>query len=235
MAAMAALHLRRSPADPRGVLNHLFLQPLGPAVVAALTVALAFFTVWRLAVAFVGRRADGSRVTLWMRLFLLVSAGIHGALALSAGRLFALRRAIATSEAPTRAALKTVMDLPYGRLAVTAIALALVGIGIGKLIRSYLGRIWGDVTFRAVKRRHQRLIVMLGRVGEATRGVILLVIGGYGLQAAARYDPSGVRGFAGALRAMETFPFGGTLLMIAAAGLFCYGLFLVSSARYQKI
>lgn len=234
LAAFAALDLRRSPEDTRGALKDLFEQPLGAYLLAVLAFLLAGYALWRLCEAVTGHDADGTRKNIFWRFHRLFSAAVHSGLALSAMRLFVHRDGGVSSEQASKTLMMRVMNWPLGESVAVGAGLIALSAGIYQLYRSYSGATWRDLEFGRTSMRIRRLIVAMGRIGEFTRGVIFLVISGFILHAVIRMEPSEVRGFAGALQALEQLPHGGLFLLLAAVGLTLFGLFLILSARFQK-
>jgi len=58
---------------------------------------------------------------------------------------------------------------------------------------------------------------------------------GFLIEAAWHVNPREARGLGGALRALEQRPFGPWMLGIVAAGLTCYGLYLIVLAWYRRV
>ena len=78
----------------------------------------------------------------------------------------------------------------------------------------------------------------LAKLGGSAFGDILLVlllVGGYLLNAAWRHDPRYSGGVAGALDGLKQRPGGEWLLGALAAGLMCYGLYEVAEERYRRL
>ena len=76
---------------------------------------------------------------------------------------------------------------------------------------------------------------MGGRLGLATRGVVIGIAGVFLIVAALRFDPSEATGLGGALQELLRQPFGSWLLGVAAFGLMAYGLLMLAVARYGHI
>ena len=73
------------------------------------------------------------------------------------------------------------------------------------------------------------------RFGLIARGFVFLIIGGFIVVAAWRYDPQQARGLAGALQALQEQPYGQALLGIVALGLVAFGLYCGVEALYRRI
>jgi hypothetical protein len=234
-ASLAALDLRRRPADSRGALAELFQQPHGKVMLLLLGTALAFYAAWRFmeAVRPVEVKAPSHRV--FKRLHWLLSGVIHAGFAITAFRLVAGGSAGPNADHSWRLVAATAMNQPFGRWLAFGAGLVVVGIGAHYLTRACRSSVCKEVERGDVPSALWRFAILLGRTGESARGFLFVVIGATVVQAALRYQPGRVRAFAGALQSLEQFPYGGAVLLVVAVGLFNLGLFLVLSARYQKI
>jgi hypothetical protein len=233
-ALLAAMGVRRSPTDTGGALRALFAQPLGGGLVLALAVALGFYAAWRLVEGVTGVGLPTGARGWARRSHRLFSALIHAGFAWSAMRLFLWQRHAPTAEQSTRDTATRAFHLPFGRqvLAVAGV-ITLVAAGY-QFYRAWSAAVRKDLN-GAVAPGTRTVLVALGRTGEITRGVVFLLIGGYLLDAARRMDPNEVRGFAGALQSLNVPGYGAYFLTVAAAGLLSLGLFLLLSARYQRL
>jgi hypothetical protein len=72
-------------------------------------------------------------------------------------------------------------------------------------------------------------VTPLGRIG------VLACMGGFLIEAAWHVNPWEARGLGGALRAFERRPFGPWVLGVVAAGLMCYGLYMLVLAWYRRV
>jgi hypothetical protein len=77
--------------------------------------------------------------------------------------------------------------------------------------------------------------VLLGRVVFAARGVVLVLVGVFLINAAWQYDSNQATGIAGALRALQDTSYGSPLLGITAIGLTCFGLFELGQAARRRL
>jgi hypothetical protein len=78
-------------------------------------------------------------------------------------------------------------------------------------------------------------VMLLGRVGFASRGVAFLLVGGFLLLAGLHSNPEEAEGLGGALRRLQEFPYGWLLLSMTAVGLIAYGLFAFAEAFYRPV
>jgi hypothetical protein len=82
-------------------------------------------------------------------------------------------------------------------------------------------------TFRAAR--------ATGIIGEVTRGVLIVLVSVYLLDAAVTDDPSHAKSLGEALRSFDGGPLGPTVLIVAAVGLACFAGYSVFEAAYRRL
>jgi hypothetical protein len=127
------------------------------------------------------------------------------------------------------------MDAPAGQLLVGAIGLALLGVGLWKVVKAFkrdflerveLGRMEGPIPRSALE--------ALGVAGHVGRGLAFAVVGGFVLKAAVEHDPDESKGIDAALRDLAGGGPGRVLLVVIALGLVCYGAWNLVEARTRR-
>lgn len=127
------------------------------------------------------------------------------------------------------------MDAPAGQLLVGAVGLAVLGVGVWKVVKAVrrdflerveLGRMEGPVPRRGLEG--------LGVVGHIGRGLVFAIVGGFVLKAAVEHDPDESKGIDTALRDLAGGGPGRILLVATAVGLVAYGLWCVVEARTRR-
>lgn len=88
---------------------------------------------------------------------------------------------------------------------------------------------------RGLTALERRILVVSGRAGYASLGVLSLMVGYSLLRVAIDYDPSEARGWDEALRLLSRLGEGGWPLVVVAVGLILYGFFFVLLARYRAL
>jgi hypothetical protein len=71
--------------------------------------------------------------------------------------------------------------------------------------------------------------------GDAARGLLVLLLSIYLLEAAVTNNPSRAKGAGQALGALDRLPAGPALLLLVAAGLGCFALYSLFEARYRRV
>ena len=120
----------------------------------------------------------------------------------------------------------------WGRWGVGVIGLAFLMTGAGVAAR----RLRADFKRRIEAKEEKREIVTaFGVAGFLARGFVYAVIGIFFVFAAIHARSSEVKGFAGALRAIQHYPYGWVVLGITSAGLIAFGLFEIGEGAYRRI
>jgi hypothetical protein len=234
ISASAALGLRRSPVDTRGAVRQLFGQTHSDIFLWTLCIALSLYAGWRFFQAATAQAAGARSMPWWKRAHLLISGCIH------AGFAFWILRFLTwgggpSSEARTHATSAVVFQHPQGRLVAFAVGVGICVTGLYQFYRCATGRVKRDLERVNSSTLGTKVLLALGRIGEATRGLLLSTIGATVLSAALRTDPNEVRGFAGTLGHFRAWPLGPWILLACGGGFISLGLFLIFSARYQKL
>jgi hypothetical protein len=80
----------------------------------------------------------------------------------------------------------------------------------------------------------RKIAVRLGQAGYPAVGDTYAIIGLLIAGMAATYNPNKTVGLDAALTTLAARPYGTALLLIAVAGLACYGLYCLFDARYRR-
>src|SRR5262249_6171083 len=114
------------------------------------------------------------------------------------------------------------------------LGITLAGVGIGFLVYGTREK------FRKYLRLESGLrlsdwIVQLGKWGYSALGIVFCIIGSFLLSAAIHSDPRRAQGLDGALQWLAHQSYGPWMLGVVAAGLGCYGLFMLVEAKYRRL
>ncbi|HVF35886.1 MAG TPA: DUF1206 domain-containing protein [Candidatus Saccharimonadia bacterium] len=226
LAVRTAIAGGKAP-DAAGALAWLRESTAAGWALKAVAIGLAAFVVWRLVQAIFDpehQGVDGKRIAL--RLFRVVSAVIHGSLAVTAWQLSNGLRTEGRDEDHWAGVL---LAQPMGRWLAFAIGAGIIGYGLYQIYRGWTADVERHMQFEGDGLR--RPIVALARLGLVARGIVFSLVGWFLIQAARSFDADAAGGTAEALRALGN----GALLGFVAAGLFAYGLYQLAEARYRRI
>ena len=234
LAIQAALGTGGEVTDQRGALRSILRQPLGAVMLGLLCFGMFAYTLWRVVQAVANPEREPQDVKGWSkRLFRLGSGLVYGALGVAALRLLiGFQKSQDRSPSDWTA---MVMRQPFGKWLVAAAGLAIAGYGLVRLYNAWQGRLKKQLVLDRYAARARAWLVGIGRAGQAARGVVFLIIGGYAFLAGLHTNPHEAKGVGEALRTIEHAPYGPYLLAAVATGLIAYGLFQFVEARYRRI
>jgi hypothetical protein len=221
--------------DRGGALSTLADTWLGKLLVGAVAAGLLGYALWRFAEALLGRPLEAHEKEGWLKRAGYVARGLWYLL------LFGIAvSALAGSDEPRGSPREDrftarILEWPAGRWLVTAVGLAIVGVGAFNLWRALGARFRKNLKLRKLTQLEDRLFTAAGVVGHLARGVVFGLIGLFLVRAAYHYDPKEAIGLDGALAQVLLQDYGDTLLGFVAAGLLAYGFYCFVEARYREV
>lgn len=208
----------QSLADERG--GHLMLMLIAAGLLA--------HVVWRLVQAVLDpEHPKGGAKRILMRLFHALSALIYGSLAYTAWQLASLDRAQGGDGAEIWIA--RLLDKPFGTWLVMAAGLAVMGYGIHQLVKAAKGEV--NHRMASGSAATSRVVTAIGRIGTASRGLVLLPVGWFVFNAGRLYRASTAADTGEVLQMIER----GGLLAAVGLGLLAYGVHQIAKAVYRRI
>ena len=227
--------LRRGGAitGQEGAVGLVLGEPFGRLMLAVLAAGLAAYALSMFVAAFVDPERKGKSFQgIAERLGFFVTGIGYVLLALTAFKL--LLGWSGGSGLDLRHVLATVLTPHVGRVLVGLVGLIVMTAGVLQLRLAITGRF--RKLLQTGRSKLARLMTSVsGRVGYLTLGILSL-IGGWSLvQVAVEYDPSEAGGWSEALWLLSGIGQGRWLLVAAALGLICYGLYFVLQARYRRL
>lgn len=124
-----------------------------------------------------------------------------------------------------------VMEWPAGRWIVGLGGVATIGAGIYYLHKAWKKTYHEKLYGNDVTRRFDPVL----RAGVAAQGIIVLIVGGFFLTAALRYDPNAAGGMGEVFDWLASQPFGNVIVVAICLGLLGFALFLFVNAGYRII
>jgi hypothetical protein len=218
---------------PKGALGKTFELPFGGVLVYALAAGLVCFAGWRA----VQGIYDPDRVacgasSLARRVFVYGGSSLlHLGLAAIAMNIASVARA-SDEDRQARDWTAWLLGHSFGQPLTVAVGLGIAIGGVVLAVQAIRGN-FGDNLTEA--QDEKKWIFLLGRVGFAARGVVLILMGAFLTKAAWQYDPGQATGIAGALRALQDTSYGSPLLGVTAFGLACFGLFELGQAARRRL
>jgi hypothetical protein len=233
LALKLALGSGGETTNQRGALMTIAEQPLGKALLIAMTVGLAGYALWRLVRAGIGHGTQ-DRDTASERIGGAASGLAYAGLCVTAVQILVG----ASSSGGTNSPKKTtggVLDWTGGTTIVAIVGAVLICMA---LYQGYVGvsrKFLEKSKTWEMSEPVKRAFTAIGVFGHLARMVVFGLVG-YGLvRAAVNYDPNSAIGLDGALSKVAHYSYGPVLLGIVAAGLIGFALYSIADARYHKI
>src|SRR5262249_11656310 len=126
----------------------------------------------------------------------------------------------------SRSTLAWLLAQSWGREALEAAGIAVIGIGAFQLWQAFSGRLKRQLVRRRDLGALVPFAIPVGRFGYAVRGVVTAIIGWFLVRTALDADVSKFHEIGGALEVIHRMRFGSPLLVIAGVGLAAYGAYL---------
>jgi hypothetical protein len=219
--------------NQRGALTTIAEQPLGKALLIAMTVGLAGYAIWRLVRAAIGHGTqdhDGAGE----RIGGAVSGLAYAALCVTAVQILVG----ADSSGGTNSPKKTtggVLDWTGGTTIIAILGAILICVALYQGYKGVSRKFLEDSKTWEMSALVKRAFTAIGVFGHLARMVVFGLVG-YGLlRAAIDYDPRSAIGLDGALSTVSHYSYGPFLLGVVAAGLIGFALYSIADARYRKI
>ena len=220
-------------AGTGGAVRTVLSQPFGRVLLGIIAVGLAVYVVWRFCQSVLDVEARGRSGIGLARRFGLALSGLSYA-GLTAAVLERLITGAGKVEDPKSDWTAALMDHWAGAVLVGLVGVAVVVVGLVQFYKAYragfLKRMHTSVLHGAAQ-----WIGPLGRFGLAARGVVFGLIGVFLVSAAIHTNAREAMGLSGALRTLNQQPYGRWLTGIAAAGLLCFGVFMLAKAGFRYI
>ena len=233
LAIQTAFYQQGEVTDHRGALQSMLRQPFGVVLLGLMCFGLFAYMVWRIVQALFNPEREPQSLGGWSkRAFRFGSGIIYGGLGVAAARLIVGMQANRRTPSDWTA---MVMRWPLGKWLVVAAGLGIVGFGMFRIYKAWEGELKKQLVLDAYAARVRGWITGIGRIGQAARGVVFIVMGAFVFFAGMHTNPEEAKGIAEALKFIERAPYGPYLLGAVAAGLIAYGLFQFVEARYRRI
>lgn len=230
LAVAAALGSGGQTSGSAGAMASISGSTAGQIVLGLIAVGLVGYVIWGLVRAVSNPENDSGGA----RAYYVLSALIHGGLAVEAGRLALGGGSSGSGGSGSGAAhwSATLMQQPFGVWLLGLVGAGLVIFGLQQVWHAWRVDLDDRLALGSMSSTVRTWAVRSGRFGLAARGVVLAIIGGYVVVAAVQADPSEARGVDGVLDMLRQTPW---LLAVVALGLVAYGIYNFVRARFRVI
>ena len=239
LAVEVALGVRRAPEDVAGVIALIGRQPFGQPLLIIIAIGLAALAMWGFSrIVYDPFAHEASVPRPLLRMGFLTSGLTYTGLVLTTVRVLTGLRLLTTSSDLTPTPEETATGLlatPWGPSLVGLAGLVVLIMGVAELIRAGRHDFGRDLKRYQLTDNQTRWACRLGRCGTAARGVVVVLVGLFLLQAAILVSPEDVKGLDGALLALAQRPYGPWMLGLVALGLMAFGGYSLIGALWFRL
>lgn len=218
----------------------LLEQSYGPYIVAIIALGLLFYAFWRLYRAFKNSPLYDDNKGKLKRVGYAASGIVYLIFAIYAGNLaiqsFSGGGGGGGSSSNSKGQIiQDLMQSTWGQVLLVIIGAALIFRSLYLIYNAYSGKYKEKVQSYSIDDKYKSYLIKSGKLGYLARGVVFSVIGYFFIKAVITQDSSqAAQGTGGALDFLQGSA--GTIVMIlVAAGLICYGIFMFLQARYRNV
>lgn len=234
LAVAAAVAGGGGATDSRGALSMLSGDALGIVVLVLIGIGLFGYALWRLAQGLLDadRHGTGAKA-LAIRGGLIVSGITHTLLGIYALSLvFGSGGGGSGSGGGSEGAAAWIMQQPFGRYLLGAVALGIIGAGLAQVWKGYSGKFREHLKMRPDLERKLSPVCAFGLIA---RGVVFAIVGVFFGYAALTVDPDQAGGLASALEWIRSQSYGRFLFAVIAFGLLAFGIYGIIEAVWRRI
>ena len=221
--------------DTQDALQTIAAQPFGQVLLTLVVIGLVGYSIWLFARGLMDTEAEGSDMKGLSRRGSFVARAVgHLVLAFIALQLL-MGSGGGSDENNTASLAARAMEQPWGRWLVGLVGLGFIAVGLSRLYLAYSERFREKLQLNKMSSAQQDWMIWTGRLGIASQGVVLVMIGSFLIRAAIQYDPSEARGLGGTLQELLEQPYGPWLLGLMALGFIAHGIYMFIRGRYRRI
>ena len=212
--------------SPKQALASMGQQSGGKALLLAMAAGLVCFVAWQLVRAVLDpEHDDASGKRVFRRAHFALTAVVYGALAFTALRLCVGHGG---SSHPQKIWIGRLLAQPFGPWLAMGLGVAVIGFGMHQIYAGVAGRL--PLHLRPCRRAVQQTVRTCGRIGITARGLVMLPIGWFVLQAGWYYSASKAADTGQVLSML-----GHGWLVAVGAGLAAYGVHEFALALLRRI
>jgi hypothetical protein len=219
-------------ADVSGAVEELASQPAGPLLLWSSFAACVALALWQTSDAIFDFEHLPAKKKLAKKLKAALQAVVYAGLAVT---LVSFAVGVGKEHSRSTSDLSiAVMKAPGGYALLLAIGAAVAVTGIIYAIRGFR-RSFIQYLRLPSPANSRRAVTVLGIVGYAAKGFVLLLAGLLIIIATVKVHPEESTGLDGGLKGLREQPFGVYMLAAVGIGLICYGVFMVVRAKLAKM
>jgi hypothetical protein len=218
-------------ASGSGALAQLAGDTLGNVSLMALAACFAALVVWQLIAAAVGYRNLDGWARHIQRLGAVSRVVVYGYFGFNSAQ-FAVQGRSGSGGNGSDSITARLMAAPGGQLIIALVGLTIAGIGIGLAIFGLQKGFMDQLDEQARTQSRRTAIVVIGQIGYVVKGAAFVIVGALFGWAALSQDPQNSGGLDQSLTTMLGHGLGGAAVVVAGAGIGCFGLYCFARSRH---
>ena len=229
LAVMTALGYGRHDLDRTGALAAIAGEPFGGLLLWLVVIGFAGLALWRAVLATASGRGA------WHRVLDAARALAYAVAAWSTYQFVAEGRAPRSSDQNARDASGQLMQTTGGRVLLVVLSAVVIAVGVALIARAVGKRFAEQLRTGWMGFHTRKAVLLLGQVGQAARGVVVVAVGVFALYAALTAAPERAKGLDATLYSFVRTPSGPLVLFLVALGLVAFGLYSFAEARWRRM
>jgi Mn2+/Fe2+ NRAMP family transporter len=236
--ALGSSSTAHSASGP-GVAQAISAQPGGRLMLVLLGAGLLFFALFSTIDALMHHDDERSDVKRWGKRFVAVATAVLYAcfavycVVAAAGDVG--HQSAQQSDAEQAQWSAKVLNWPLGQFWLGLLGVVLMVIAVVVTVLACVPHFADRLERHRMSRRMWRFAIITGTAGYLGRAALFGTVGWFVMSAAIENDPQHGQGVDGAVRLLADNGAGGIFLVVVAAALACFGLYLFVEARYRKV
>jgi sulfite exporter TauE/SafE len=199
----------------------------GPALLVAIAAGLAGYAIWRWTEAFI----NPEKRPAYRRADIAIRGAMHGWLGVTLVQVALLQP---VDDRPTRHWTDTALSYSLGTWAIFAAGVMLLWFALSESLEAISGEISGHMERARVSKVARLLVLIVSRLGMATRAIVFGLVGIDLLRAALAHRGDRAQDMAEAIEQLARL-FGDAALVAVGTGLAAYGVYLIALARWRRM
>lgn len=217
--------------DRNGALGAIAAKPFGELLLVVLVIGFLGYAAWRGLSAAVGHRDETDENKRWRKRFVsLTRALLYTGFAVSTAKFLVAGGGGDKTEPLTA----RVMKESGGRVLILVVGVVVLVIGLVTAVRGAMRKQEDRLEGYRVPAALRTPVTVVGVVGLIGRGLVIALIGGFLVKAAAQFDPKQAKGLDAALKTLAEQAYGRGLLLVAAIALVAFALWSFAEAAYRE-
>lgn len=230
----AAIDMGGQKAGQLQVLEFLEKQTFGNILLILMALGLACYAAWRFVQAIkdpenIGddKKGTAKRIAFFCSGLLYLGIGVLAALkAFGSGR--------GSSGSSGSAQQSSFLASEIGLWIIGIVGAGIIIAGIFQFVKAYKNDYYKKFGLASLEEKKRESIKKTAEFGLSARGVILLIIGFFAIQAAVNSNPSNIKTTQEAFSFIQESPYGPWLMGLVAAGLVAYAVYMFLMAKYRR-